>query len=73
MEKYDDFKIQRPIVTTHKIPQALVYNETRTIRKEIPLSDVEHLFANGELKVYYSGTYANGAFDFLDQLPGQDW
>lgn len=46
-------KIQRPLNTTERVPQALIYDKSRSIQVMIDLDVVAHLFLNGEVKVYH--------------------
>ena len=68
-------KIQRPIVTNEVNPQALVYNEDRSILLTVPYSDVEELFEDGELKIYVQVHVENGELNIAGnlRLDTQEW
>lgn len=52
------FKLQRPIVTNEPQPMALLYNEDKSIYAQIEMTpEIEKLFVDGELKIYFLGTY----------------
>ncbi len=51
------FKIQLPLSTSLKIPEALIYNEDRSVMGQIPITeDLRSLFPPGVFKIFVTGT-----------------
>ena len=47
-------KIQRPIMTNGDTPMVLIYNRSRSVNTQWPLSDeLNQLFSEGEYKAYF--------------------
>lgn len=69
------FKVQVPLTSNTTSPPALVYNEDRTVLKEIPItSEMMQLFPEGAVKVYVKGTIdRNGDIDLQQRVKDQDW
>jgi hypothetical protein len=66
-------KIQKPIVTTEEVPQALIYDRDRTVQLTVPFTDVEELFGPFQLKVYARAKIKGKNLVIQDVVPDQDW
>ena len=68
-------KIQRPLSTNADIPEALIYNKSRTVMYQIPYVEVQQLFNGtlGELKVYHEAEVINKILHINERVEDQDW
>lgn len=66
-------KVQRPMATTERVPQALVYDEGRTFYTTIPLYLVKRIFPKDADKVYYYAMFVAGTLSLDREAPPQDW
>jgi hypothetical protein len=67
------FKIQKPISSTEEIPEALIYNQSRSIFFQRPFSEVAELFEKNELKIYVRGKVINNILHIDRKLRPRDW
>lgn len=69
------FKVQIPIVSNVIEPDALVYNEDRSILEEVPVTmELQELFPPGVAKIYVKGTYnQKGEIDLQEVVEDQPW
>ena len=67
------FKIQLPLGANKIHRAALIYNESRSIKHYIKVSEVKDLFCGNEKKIYVYGTMKNCEFEFHRNAPEQDW
>lgn len=60
-------KIQLPVMGAGL---ALIYNESRELMMQWPAEEVDHLFDEGEYKVYYNAVYHphNNSLEILDHV-----
>jgi hypothetical protein len=67
-------KIQIPLITNGQDPQALIYNQYRDIRVEVPVGQVLPLFDKGEFKIYHHATLDNLNWLVIgNRAPDQSW
>lgn len=68
-------KVQRPLEWSGKQALALIYDQERSYQAMPPFDSVEHLFNDGEDKVYYHATVNDEqtAIKFHERAPDQRW
>ncbi len=66
-------KIQRPLMTTESVPQALIYNRSRSFEQMIPFTEVECLFSGTELKIFCKARLDDDKLVIGRKLNPQDW
>ena len=67
-------KIQRPIMTVGEVPKALVYNESRTFERMMPMTPpIEALFNDGSLKVYHKAKVVGGELHISQRVEDRNW
>ncbi len=59
------FKVQIPMATNESIPQALIYNEDRSVRFMCPAEDVEEWFIEDQYKIYVDADYSVVDADYI--------
>lgn len=63
-------KVQLPIATNEKIPLALVYDKTRTIELQVPVTEIIKAKMQGTKKRYF---YMDKNQQIQDEAPTQEW
>ena len=66
-------KIQRPLMTTESVPQALIYNRSRSVQQMVPFGEVEYLFSRSELKIFCKARLDDDKLVIGRKLNPQDW
>ena len=70
------FKVQLPLSSSEESPQALVYNEDRSVMGRIEVTEeVLSLFKPGQVKVYVHGNMRRDGKLMVDTViaGGEDW
>ncbi len=67
------FKVQIPMATNESIPQALIYNEDRSVRFMCPAEDVEEWFIEDQYKIYVNADYTHKEFAIHEIVMDEDW
>lgn len=65
-------KIQLPLVSTG-CPMALIYNESRTIEKIVPVNDDLERRMDGQNKTYFQAYLEDGQLELISPAPWQNW
>lgn len=76
-EKVETFKIQRPLMTTAKVPTYLIYNKDRSIQVELASRWLGLLFRQYDkelnMKLYVKANITDGTFQIHDVIPTAKW
>lgn len=67
-------KIQRPLMTNgQEKPQALIYNQDRSVEAMIDYEAYEGMFELYELKIYHYAHMEGTILHIDERAPDQDW
>jgi hypothetical protein len=66
-------KIQRPLATTARVPEAFINTKGREFFTTVPYTLVRRLFPRGVDVVYYFATFAGSTLSLDREAPPQNW
>lgn len=67
-------KIQVPIATTERLPLALIYDESRAVEFQVPITSEILFIMKGRPKAFFHATSEeDGAFVVGEEVPEQNW
>ena len=65
-------KVQLPLATNEAKPQALIYDQKRTVKMFTPVADVKNKMGK-ESKLYFHAIVDGDSLTLLERAPWQSW
>lgn len=66
-------KVQTPLMTNENPPLALIYNKSRSLQVQVPISGYLKSKMRGRPKVFFHAKFNEKKIEIGSEAPWQDW